>query len=61
MAIEKRWGVRLPEIEPEERAEDEDETSKDLPRQPLLYFDHMDSNWTTVRAWGSRLPLSCGR
>jgi hypothetical protein len=44
-AIAERWGVWLASATPDKPAEDEQE---DLPRETLLYFDHLDNNWQTL-------------
>jgi hypothetical protein len=44
-AVDERWGVHLTHTKLDKPAEDEDE---ELPRETLLYFDHLDKSWQTL-------------
>jgi hypothetical protein len=44
-AVDERWGVQLAHAKPDKSEEDEEE---DLPRETLLYFDHLDKSWQTL-------------
>ena len=44
--LEEQWGARLAYPPPRPAEEEE---SEELPRQTLLYFDHLDKNWRTLQ------------
>jgi hypothetical protein len=51
---EERWGLRLssppPRTSDKPPADEDEEESSELPRQTLLYFDHLDKSWQTLQS-----------